>query len=152
MNHEKEKRTVSGWTMLVVNIVMCLGCGYLLYHALGSLDPRPTAAGWWFLGSGLFLAIISGLTSAGFMVLQPNEAATLLLFGRYVGSVKEGGFWWVGPFYTKRKISLRLRNLNGEKIVELDDERKAAMVSNLLVVLCGESAAQPVINTGTLYS
>ena len=40
---------------------------------------------------------------------------------------------------------------SAEKIVELDDERKAAMVSNLLVVLCGEHSVQPVVNTGTLY-
>jgi hypothetical protein len=42
--------------------------------------------------------------------------------------------------------------LDAKKTVALDDERKAAMVSNLLVVLCGEQAAQPVVNTGTLYT
>src|SRR5450432_3743651 len=49
-------------------------------------------------------------------------------------------------------VEMALRELSEKKVVELDDERKAAMVSNLLVVLCGESEAQPVINTGTLYS
>ncbi|MFZ4861801.1 SPFH domain-containing protein [Sphingobacterium sp. Mn56C] len=48
-------------------------------------------------------------------------------------------------------VDLALKKLSRENIVELDDERKAAMVSNLMVVLCGEKAAQPIVNTGTLY-
>ncbi len=49
-------------------------------------------------------------------------------------------------------VDLALKKLSAENIVELDDERKAAMVSNLMVVLCGEKAAQPIINAGTLYN
>jgi len=49
-------------------------------------------------------------------------------------------------------VDMALRDLAEKNVVKLDDERKAAMVSNLLVVLCGESEATPVINTGTLYS
>ena len=48
-------------------------------------------------------------------------------------------------------VEQALQQLSQKQIVRLDEERKAAMVSNLLVVLCGERAAQPVINTGTLY-
>ena len=48
-------------------------------------------------------------------------------------------------------VDLALKKLSEENIVELDDERKAAMVSNLMVVLCGEKAATPILNTGTLY-
>ena len=46
---------------------------------------------------------------------------------------------------------MALSELSAKNVVDLDDERKAAMVSNLMVVLCGESDAQPVLNTGTLY-
>ena len=49
-------------------------------------------------------------------------------------------------------VQMALEHLSREKIVELDDERKAAMVSNLLVVLCGDRHVQPVVNTGTLYN
>jgi regulator of protease activity HflC (stomatin/prohibitin superfamily) len=49
-------------------------------------------------------------------------------------------------------VDMALRELTEKSVVKLDDERKAAMVSNLLVVLCSESAASPVINAGTLYS
>ena len=49
-------------------------------------------------------------------------------------------------------VDMALEELDQNKIVDLDEERKAAMVSNLLVVLCSEEAAQPVLNTGTLYT
>jgi hypothetical protein len=48
-------------------------------------------------------------------------------------------------------VEAALQGLSERKIVELDDERKAAMVSNLLVVLCSDKETQPIINTGTLY-
>jgi hypothetical protein len=48
-------------------------------------------------------------------------------------------------------VEMALERLNQKDIVKLDEERKAAMVSNLLVVLCGERAAQPIVNTGSLY-
>jgi len=242
----------------------------------------------------LALMLLDCVLMVGFFIVNPNEAATLLLFGAYKGTVRGNGFHWANPFLRKLKISLRARNLNGEKIkvndssgnpidiaavvvwrvrdtaealfevddyeeyvqtqseaavrhlagaypydgpegeltlrgttdeinqrlekelqerlaragvevvearlshlayaaeiagamlqrqqasavvaarqkivegavgmvemalqelgekeiVELDDERKAAMVSNLMVVLCSERAAQPVLNTGTLY-
>lgn len=55
--------------------------------------------------------------------MSPNQAKVVTFLGRYVGTVRENGFRWT----------------------------KAAMVSNLLIVLCGDSRTQPVINTGTLY-
>ena len=49
-------------------------------------------------------------------------------------------------------VDMALKELSENSIVELDEERKAAMVSNLLVVLCGEEGVQPVLNTGSLYT
>ena len=49
-------------------------------------------------------------------------------------------------------VKMALERLDEENVVELDEERKAAMVSNLLVVLCSEQATQQVVNTGSLYS
>ena len=76
------------------------------------------------------------------------------------------GDGWGGPGYTLRDennqaryvrgavgmVRMALEQLSEEKIVDLDEERKAAMVSNLLIVLCGEENAQPVLNTGSLYT
>ena len=49
-------------------------------------------------------------------------------------------------------VEMALNRLNERDIIELDEERKAAMVSNLMVVLCGDQPASPIVNTGTLYS
>jgi regulator of protease activity HflC (stomatin/prohibitin superfamily) len=65
---------------------------------------------------GILGALGFGLLCVGFFVVQPNQAAVLTFFGRYTGSVKDNGFWWVNPFTIKKKISLRARNLNGEKL------------------------------------
>jgi regulator of protease activity HflC (stomatin/prohibitin superfamily) len=53
---------------------------------------------------------------SGFFIVQPNEAAVLVLFGKYSGSVKKNGWWWVNPFTKRQKISLRARNFDGEKL------------------------------------
>jgi hypothetical protein len=289
MNQERVASPIRGAVGLTVSILLILAGIALLFRAAGS--PHP-------LGSILLavLALVLGsLAAAGLFTAQPNQAVVLILFGSYVGSVRSSGWWWTNPFITRKKLSLRARSLNGErlkvndlhgnpveiaavvvwkvrdtaqaafdvddyerfvtvqsetavrhlassypyddyesdgislrgsidkvseylkaelherlksagvevletrlshlayspeiaqamlqrqqagaiiaartrivegavgmvemaldrlgknKIVELDEERKAAMVSNLLVVLCGEHAATPVLNTGTLY-
>jgi hypothetical protein len=295
MTEEKIINGMSGWIMLPIAILLAALVIFLFVNgiltAVNEVNPV-----WWFVSAGVCL-IITILTLVGFYILQPNEAAALLLFGHYKGTVKENGFLWTNPFMSVKKVSLRARNLNGEKlkvndktgnpvdiaavvvwkventahalfevddyeeyvdtqseaamrhlagqypydtedsedeislrqgrdevnheltkelqerlgragvlvqearishlayapeiagamlrrqqaqaviaarkkivegavsmvemalqelsakhVVELDEERKAAMVSNLLVVLCGEESAQPVVNTGTLYN
>ncbi|HPD31420.1 MAG TPA: SPFH domain-containing protein [Phycisphaerae bacterium] len=299
MSAEYPRRTVNGWGMLGFLLVATLGLAALLVYATveAAKAPRELYAS----AVALLVAYVLGLGVvailwAGFFTLQPNEGAVLLLFGAYRGTSRRDGLQWANPFYKKLKISLRARNLNGDKLkvndqrgnpieiaavvvwrvqdtaqaffdvdryenyvsvqsesavrhlaskypydssadhelslrgsmdevsrdlqgelqerlskagvvveearlshlayapeiagamlrrqqaeavvaartrivegavgmvetalqqleqhktVELDDERKAAMVSNLLVVLCGEQAAQPVVNTGTLYT
>jgi regulator of protease activity HflC (stomatin/prohibitin superfamily) len=66
--------------------------------------------------TGIVLAVAFIFFCFGFFMLTPNQACVLNLFGTYKGTVKASGFKWVNPFYTKRKISLRSRNLNGEKL------------------------------------
>jgi regulator of protease activity HflC (stomatin/prohibitin superfamily) len=52
----------------------------------------------------------------GFIIINPNEACVLILFGTYKGTIKESGFHWINPFYLRTRISLRARNLNGESL------------------------------------
>jgi regulator of protease activity HflC (stomatin/prohibitin superfamily) len=52
----------------------------------------------------------------GFVVVNPNESKVLTFFGKYVGSVKQDGFFWVNPFTVKKKVSLRAFNLNGQQL------------------------------------
>ena len=62
----------------------------------------------------LFLYTI--INMAGFFVVQPNEGRVLVLFGRYIGSLRDSGFHWANPFAIKKHVSLRIRNFNSDKI------------------------------------
>jgi regulator of protease activity HflC (stomatin/prohibitin superfamily) len=62
----------------------------------------------------LFLVVV--IATGGFFLVHPNEARVLVFFGRYVGSEREAGFWWTNPFTVKKRVSLKIRNFNSERI------------------------------------
>jgi regulator of protease activity HflC (stomatin/prohibitin superfamily) len=66
------------------------------------------------IGISLFALFVLGMP--GFFVVQPNESRVLVLFGDYVGTVKQNGFWWTNPFTSRSRVSLRVRNFNSEKL------------------------------------
>lgn len=70
---------------------------------------------------------------SGFFTLQPNEAAVIILFGAYKGTVKTSGWHWANPFYTKKRISLRQRNLNGEKLKVNDEMGNPIEIATVIV-------------------
>jgi len=70
----------------------------------------------------IVLSLIFTLQLVGFYSLQPNEAAAITLFGNYKGTDRTPGLRWVLPWYTKKKISLRVRNVTGEKL-KVNDKR-----------------------------
>jgi regulator of protease activity HflC (stomatin/prohibitin superfamily) len=288
MIREKVCSTFSGWIMLGVLLGVGALCVTMILKGMASADP-------WVIIVSAVVLVLDFVCLGGFFVINPNEAKVMQLFGAYVGTAKEMGLRWANPFYSKRSLSLRVRNFNSEhlkvndlegnpieiaavvvwrivdtaeacfhvdnyeqfvqvqneaalrnlatrypydthdesllslrgstsaiaehlkkeiqerltqagvevlearishlayaqeiaqamlqrqqagaiiaarqrivegavgmvqmalemlsrdKIVQLDEERKAAMVSNLLVVLCGERGTQPVVNTGTIY-
>lgn len=288
MMREIERRTVPGLAMFIAFVVFEAFGAWQLVNAARANQP-------FLLLIWIPWLALGGLGLAGLFTIDPNEGKVLQFFGRYVGTAREAGLRWANPFYSKRRVSLRVRNfesahlkvndregnpieiaavivwkvvdtaealfevddytnyvkvqseaavrnlassyaydahqehemslrgstadvaehlkkeiqerltkagiqvvearishlayapeiaaamlqrqqagaiiaarqrivegavgmvemaldmLSTRSIVHLDDERKASMVSNLLVVLCGERAAQPVVNTGTIY-
>lgn len=70
---------------------------------------------------GIVLCVVFIFILPGFFTIQPNQAMVLILFGKYTGTIKKEGWHWANPFYSKKKISLRSRNINGEKI-KVNDE------------------------------
>jgi regulator of protease activity HflC (stomatin/prohibitin superfamily) len=102
MKKEFTVKPVSGYLALVTAIIF-------IGSAIASF-----AFGIPLLGGILTLLFI--FTATGFIVVNPNEGCVLVLFGAYRGTVRENGYFWVNPFYVKRKISLRARNFNNEPI------------------------------------
>ena len=289
MVRERPLRAANGFVALIVLLAVAGLAGFKFLASVQ--EAEPVRAILWMLVLMAALICLPGL-----FVVNPNDARVLTLFGKYIGTVKEAGFWFANPFAVKKRISLRVRNFETAKlkvndahsnpieiaaivvwkvietaeamfevdnyeeyvrmqsesalralassypydahdagavalsthtaevskglvealherlgkagveciesrishlayspeiasamlqrqqasaivaarykivegavgmvenalellsqkgVVHLDEERKAAMVSNLLVVLCGERSAQPVLNTGTLYS
>ena len=160
-SHERPASTFNGYLALALSLAL-LGLGVRIIILLANDD----------VGLGQVpVAILAMLGAAigfgGFYMLQPNQAAVITLFGSYRGTDRAEGLRWVWPWMIRAKISARANNVISDKIkvndlrgnpieiaaqvVELDDERRAAMVSNLMVVLCGERDTQPVLNTGSLY-
>ena len=109
MIREKEIRPIPGLPMTLFLLLAMAGIAwYFLTSARSGADQGVGIA------TGLFVLVI--LLLPGLLVNQPNEARVLTLFGRYTGSVKEAGFWWVNPFTVKKRISLRTRNFETTKL------------------------------------
>jgi regulator of protease activity HflC (stomatin/prohibitin superfamily) len=81
----------------------------------------------------LILIIIFGLLTPGFFYVNPNGSRVLVLFGDYKGTVKQNGFFWVNPLFTKAAISLRARNFDSEKIKVNDKVGNPIQIGVILV-------------------
>jgi regulator of protease activity HflC (stomatin/prohibitin superfamily) len=75
--------------------------------------------------------------------VEPNEAVVLILFGKYIGTEKFVGFRWANPFYTKRKISLRVRNFDSEKL-KVNDKKGNPIEISAVVVWKVEDTAEAI--------
>ncbi|HSB18238.1 MAG TPA: SPFH domain-containing protein [Bryobacteraceae bacterium] len=292
MIKEIPRSTLPGVFTLIALIVVAALC---VYGIIDTARTTPRGEQPWLIILYIVVLVVNSLCFAGLFMVQPNQGAVLQLFGKYVGTVRRSGLHWANPFFSKKHISVRVRNfetghlkvndkdgnpveiaavvvwkvvdtaeacfqvdnyenyvhvqseaalrnlttaypydsheetetslrghtqavaehlkteiqerlavagvevvearishlayapeiaaamlqrqqagaiiaarqrivegavgmvemalemLSRNKIIELDEERRASMVSNLLVVLCGERAAQPVINAGTIY-
>ncbi|MGS2727176.1 SPFH domain-containing protein [Psychroserpens sp. BH13MA-6] len=119
MKEEKIIVPANGYFMLLVFIVLFFG----------------SIAAMIVLKNPIFIIsiILAILTAPGFIMVQPNGSRVLLLFGKYIGTVKRNGFYWVNPFYTKKKISLRARNFDSERLKVNDKLGNPVMISTILV-------------------
>jgi regulator of protease activity HflC (stomatin/prohibitin superfamily) len=112
--NEKEIKTYPGLLMFFVTLLVLTVSAILIF---GGINKESVG----FLIAGIVGVVIWFLLLPGFFSLQPNEASALTFMGEYKGTVKSSGWHWQNPFYSKKKISLRSRNLNGEKL-KVNDE------------------------------
>ena len=119
MKEEKSYSPTSGYLALLVILVM-IGLPIYMIVEFESF--------WWAIMGGLGLFGLAGL-----MVVNPNESMVMVLFGAYKGTVKKNGFFWVNPFFTRKKISLRARNLDSTPIKVNDKVGNPIMIGIVLV-------------------
>lgn len=119
MTNEKNIKPINGYFMLFL-------CLFLIIA--GVVMILETESVWFaiaiFLGALLFL---------GLVLVNPNSSRVLLLFGKYVGTIKKNGLFWVNPLYSKKKISLRASNFDSERLKVNDKLGNPVMISTILV-------------------
>jgi regulator of protease activity HflC (stomatin/prohibitin superfamily) len=106
---EAPKRSLPGIPMLLLLILLELGA-ILIFVAGGLSGYAPLV----FSGLGIFVVLAVGF--GGFYMVEPNQAAVLSLFGKYVGTVKDQGLRWNNPFFSAKKVSQRVRNFESGKL------------------------------------
>ena len=106
---ETKAKRINAYIALLIEFVLLGVNAYLIYYTAenGQLGV---------LWVEIPLFIVTMILPAGFFVVQPNEARVLVLFGKYIGTVRDSGFWYANPFAIKKHVSLRIRNFNSEKI------------------------------------
>ena len=133
MMRERERQTAPGGLMLLVFLVL-LGLA-----ATGFVEAARTGRGGfvlaWLLGG---IACMVGL--GGLFVVNPNQARVLQLFGAYRGTAKTPGLRWANPFYTKRPISLRVRNFESSKLKVNDTEGNPIEIAAVVVWRVSDTA------------
>ena len=119
---ERPIGTWNGFVSLAIGLALIALALWQLVQTITGV--RPLTASALVSGIGVFLIVflLGALFLAGLYTLQPNEAAILQLFGSYRGTSRVAGLRATNPFYTRRKISLRARNLNGERL-KVNDKR-----------------------------
>ncbi|MCC7174182.1 MAG: SPFH domain-containing protein [Bryobacterales bacterium] len=126
MFKEKALRGYSGWLLVLILVVIAVAALYLVVGA--AKNEQPVAIVVW---AGVL--VVDSFCFAGLTVVNPNEARVVLLFGKYKGSLKEAGFWWVNPLTTRRRVSLRVRNFESSKLKVNDHDGNPVEIAAVVV-------------------
>lgn len=146
--NEKSAREVNGWLMLLVTVLAFALSIFLI--VFGTVNEE------WISFIGIPILFISIIFMAGFKTLQPNEGYVLTLFGKYYGSMKRDGFFWVNPFCSavnparnvigvSKKLSLKAMTLNNDK-QKVNDEEGNPIEISVVVIWRITNTARAVFN------
>ena len=142
MIRERERNGIPGIPLLVVAILLPFG-GVLLFATIATAAERTGNELLMVLGISVPVLLIPTwiLLLKGFFIVAPNEAKVLQLFGNYVGTGKVAGLRWTNPFYTKRPVSLRVRNFESSKLKVNDIEGNPIEIASVVVWQVVDTAA-----------
>ena len=119
MKNEKQIKASNGYVMLLVLLVVIMSM----------------VAGLLITKNPLFIIIapVIVLIVKGFFTINPNGSKVMVLFGAYKGTVRDNGFFWTNPFYTRQRISLRARNFDSDRVKVNDKIGNPIMINVILV-------------------
>lgn len=118
--------------MLFVTIALTILSIIGIIYGIIFLDGGVNGGGW-LLGISVVLLVSTFITMSGLFQLEPNEAKITTWFGKYSGTITQTGFYWINPFYSSKKLSLRARNLDAEPIKVNDKTGNPVMIGLVLV-------------------
>jgi regulator of protease activity HflC (stomatin/prohibitin superfamily) len=130
---EKERAALPGGMVLLALLAGGVVDIWFIRSSAMAREPVGVLAGM-VIGVALVIAL------GGLFVINPNEAKVLLLFGKYVGSVKSGGLRWTNPFYSKRSISLRAMSFETERLKVNDLEGNPIEIATIVIYRVVETA------------
>ena len=126
MIRERENPAIPGLPVLIGGVALIVGSIYQIIQ--GARQPSGAMIiGWVLVLIGSFLLL------AGLFVVNPNEGKVLQFFGSYVGTVKRPGLRWANPFYTKKRISQRIRNFESARLKVNDNEGNPIEIAAVVV-------------------
>lgn len=120
-----EGLTLNGFLMLFVSILVTLGSLALIVYGIEYSIPMICV--------GVLVLILSTILWCGFLMLEPNEARVITFFGKYRGTFTKTGYYWINPFCSTKKLSLRARNMDAEPIKVNDKTGNPIMIGLVLV-------------------
>lgn len=127
---EKIVKPVSGFLALLLALISLASSIYLFINVKNGNWQLPVA----IIALVLFILLVKGL-----MIVQPNHSRVLNFFGKYVGSVKDNGLFFVNPFYATHKISLRAENLQGQTLKVNDKMGNPIEIGAVIVWKVGDT-------------
>jgi regulator of protease activity HflC (stomatin/prohibitin superfamily) len=133
MFRENEYRASNGLTSLLLLIVVGLASFAGLLKSAQAQMPAGVIV-------SLLVLVVTCVLLGGLFIVNPGDAKALILFGSYKGTVKTPGFWFANPFLTKRKISLRIRNFETQKLKVNDNRANPIEIAALVVWKVVETA------------
>ena len=126
-------QSVPGIPMLLALLAAFPALGYLAFLGAGMGSPA-------IIILAALLALVAAVMLCGFFMVEPNQAAVLSLFGKYIGTAKDQGLRWANPFYASRRISLRTRNFESSKLKVNDLDGNPIEIASVVVWQVVDSA------------
>jgi regulator of protease activity HflC (stomatin/prohibitin superfamily) len=123
---EKDRAVSSGWVVVVILLLVDAAAIYGIYLNVEADNQAGIVI-------SIIVAVLAGLLYPGLFIVNPNEGKVLQLFGEYVGTVRKEGLKWANPLYSKKRVSLRIRNFESAKLKVNDNEGNPIEIAAVVV-------------------